>query len=101
MKASYWQARTRSRLYPAHSYGQTPAAVYDKPMIYYPIQTLVDAGIRDILSSPGARTPAIFCACWQWKDFGLKHIGYTYQEGGGGIADARALRHFADGDRPA
>jgi len=75
--------------------------IYDKPMIYYPIQTLVDAGIRDILIVTGGKNAGDFLRLLaNGKNFGLKHIGYTYQEGEGGIADALALaEHFADGDQ--
>src|SRR5712664_3816898 len=75
--------------------------IYDKPMIYYPIQTLVDAGIRDILVVTGGKNSGDFLRLLaNGKEFGLKHIGYTYQEGEGGIADALALaEHFADGDK--
>jgi glucose-1-phosphate thymidylyltransferase len=75
--------------------------IYDRPMIYYPIQTLVDAGIRDILVVTGGRNSGDFLRLLaNGKEFGLKHINYTYQEGEGGIADALGLaEHFADGDR--
>ncbi len=75
--------------------------VYDKPMIYYPIQTLVDAGIEDILLVTGGRNSGDFLRLLaNGKEFGLKHFNYTYQEGEGGIADALNLaEHFADGDR--
>ena len=75
--------------------------VYDKPMIYYPIQTLVDAGIRDILVVTGGKNAGDFLRLLaNGKHFGLKHIGYTYQEGEGGIADALALaEHFSEGDK--
>jgi glucose-1-phosphate thymidylyltransferase len=75
--------------------------IYDKPMIYYPIQTLVDAGIRDILVVTGGKNAGDFLRLLaNGKHFGLKHIGYTYQEGEGGIADALALaEHFSDGDK--
>ena len=75
--------------------------VYDRPMIYYPIQTLVDAGIRDILIVTGGRNSGDFLRLLaNGKQFGLKHINYTYQEGEGGIADALALaEHFADGSK--
>lgn len=74
--------------------------VYDRPMIYYPINTLVDAGIRDILIVTGGRNSGDFLRLLaNGKEFGLKHIGYTYQEGEGGIADALALAEdFVDGD---
>src|SRR6201993_2934399 len=75
--------------------------IYDKPMIYYPIQTLVDAGLHDILIVTGGKNSGDFLRLLaNGKQFGLKHIGYTYQEGEGGIADALALaEHFADGDK--
>jgi glucose-1-phosphate thymidylyltransferase len=68
-------------------------------MIYYPIQTLVDAGIQDIMIVTGGRNSGDFLRLLaNGKQFGLKHINYTYQEGEGGIADALALaEHFADG----
>jgi glucose-1-phosphate thymidylyltransferase len=74
--------------------------VYDRPMIYYPIQTLVDAGIRDILIVTGGNSAGDFLQLLaNGKDFGLNHIDYTYQEGEGGIADALRLgEHFAEGD---
>ena len=77
--------------------------IYDKPMIYYPIQTLVDAGIRDILIVTGGKNAGDFLRLLaNGKQFGLSHINYTYQEGEGGIADALALaEHFADGKRSA
>ena len=73
--------------------------IYDKPMIYYPIQTLVDAGMREILIVTGGRNSGDFLRLLaNGKEFGLKHLDYTYQEGEGGIADALALaEHFADG----
>ena len=74
--------------------------IYDRPMIYYPIQTLVDAGIRDILIVTGGRNSGDFLRLLSnGKEFGLNHINYTYQEGEGGIADALNLaEHFAGND---
>src|SRR6202789_534820 len=68
-------------------------------MIYYPIQTLVDAGVTDIMVVTGGKNSGDFLRLLaNGKDFGLKHIAYTYQEGEGGIADALNLcEHFADG----
>ena len=61
--------------------------VYDRPMIYYPIQTLVDAGIDDIMIVTGGRKSGDFLSLLgNGKEFGLKHLNYTYQEGEGGIA---------------
>ena len=70
-------------------------------MIYYPIETLVDAGIRDILIVTGGKNAGDFLRLLaNGKQFGLTHIDYTYQEGEGGIADALALaEHFADGQK--
>jgi len=75
--------------------------IYNKPMIYYPIRTLVDAGINDILIVTGGRNSGDFLRLLgNGKEFGLKHLNYTYQEGEGGIADALNLaEHFADGPR--
>src|SRR6202162_2802877 len=75
--------------------------IYDRPMIYFPIQTLVDAGIREILIVTGGRNAGrLLRLLVNGKEFGLKHLDYTYQEGEGGIADALALaEHFADGGR--
>jgi glucose-1-phosphate thymidylyltransferase len=72
--------------------------VYNRPMIFYPIQALVNAGIRDILIVTGGQNAGEFLRLLgNGKDFGLKHINYTYQEGEGGIADAlRLAEHFAD-----
>jgi glucose-1-phosphate thymidylyltransferase len=74
--------------------------VYDKPMVYYPIQTLVNAGIRDIMIVTGGNSAGDFLKLLKnGKDFGLKHINYTYQEGEGGIAAALDLcEAFSDGE---
>jgi len=72
--------------------------VYDRPMIFYPIQTLINAGIDDIMIVTGGNSAGDFLKLLgNGKDFGLKHLNYTYQEGEGGIADAlRLVEHFAD-----
>jgi len=74
--------------------------IYNKPMIYYPIQTLVDAGIEDILIVTGGENAGEFLRLLgNGNQFGLKHIHYTYQQGEGGIAEALGLAEdFADGD---
>lgn len=73
--------------------------VYNQPMIYYPIQTLVNAGITDIMIVTGGNSAGDFLKLLgNGKAFGLKHLNYTYQEGEGGIAEALALvEHFAGG----
>ena len=75
--------------------------VFNQPMIYYPIQTLVDAAITDIMIVTGGNSAGEFLRLLgNGKAFGLKHLNYTYQEGEGGIAAALALvEHFA-GDDP-
>ena len=74
--------------------------VYDQPMIYYPIRTLINAGIEDIMIVTGGNSAGDFLKLLgNGKDFGLKHLNYTYQEGEGGIADALSLvEHFAEGE---
>ena len=73
--------------------------VYNQPMIFYPLQTLVNAGVRDILIVTGGQNAGDFLRLLSnGKDFGLQHINYTYQEGEGGVADAlRLAEHFAAG----
>ncbi|MBU3911366.1 MAG: NTP transferase domain-containing protein [Candidatus Omnitrophica bacterium] len=75
--------------------------VYDRPIIYYPIQTLVDAGIKDILIVTGGNHAGEFLRLLgNGEEFGLKHINYTYQKGEGGIAEALGLaKHFSDNDK--
>jgi len=69
--------------------------VYDKPMVYYPIQTLVNAGIEEILLVTGGKNAGEFLRLLgNSRDFGLKHLNYTYQEGEGGIAEALGLAEF-------
>ena len=72
--------------------------IYDKPMIFYPLQTLINAGIDDILIVTGGNHAGDFLRLLgNGREFGLKHLNYTYQEGEGGIADALALaEHFSD-----
>lgn len=75
--------------------------IYDKPMIYYPIQTLVNAGITDILLVTGGNNAGDFLRLLgNGREFGLKHLNYTYQEKAGGIAEALGLaEHFVDGNK--
>ena len=75
--------------------------VYDKPMIYYPIETLITAGIRDILIVTGGNHAGEFLRLiGNGKEFGLQHVNYTYQEGEGGIAEALGLaRHFCEDEK--
>jgi len=82
-----------SRLYPlTRVTNKHLLPVYDKPMIFYPLQTLVDAGIRDILIVTGGQNAGDFLRLLQnGKEFGLQQLSFAYQEGEGGIADALRL----------
>jgi glucose-1-phosphate thymidylyltransferase len=75
--------------------------VYDRPMIYYPVQTLVEAGVKEILIVTGGNNAGDFLRLLgNGKDFGLRHLNYTYQEKEGGIAEAVGLaEEFAEGDK--
>src|SRR5271154_5347986 len=75
--------------------------VYDKPMVYYPIETLCRAGITEIMIVTGGNSAGDFLRLLgNGREFGLKHIDYTYQEGEGGIAEALGLAEFFAGDDP-
>jgi glucose-1-phosphate thymidylyltransferase len=75
--------------------------IFDKPMVYYPIQTLVNAGIEEILLVTGGKNAGDFLRLLgNGRDFGLKHLNYTYQEGEGGIAEALSLAEFFAGGEP-
>jgi glucose-1-phosphate thymidylyltransferase len=75
--------------------------VYTKPMIYYPIETLVNAGINDIMVVTGGNHAGEFLRLLgDGREFGLKHLSYAYQEKAGGIAEALGLtENFVDGDK--
>jgi len=75
--------------------------IYDKPMIYYPLQTLVEAGIQDILIVTGGNSAGDFLRLLRnGKEFGLEQLSFAYQEGEGGIADAlRLAEPFAAGEK--
>lgn len=91
-----------SRLYPLTKItNKHLLPVYNKPMIYYPVQTLVDAGIRDILVVTGGNHAGDFLQLLgNGREFGLSIVGYSYQEGEGGIADALKLAEdFAEGEK--
>lgn len=91
-----------SRLYPLTKVtNKHLLPVYNEPMIYYPIRILVNAGIDEILIVTGGNNAGDFLKLLEnGKDFGLKHINYTYQQGEGGIAAALGLAEFfADKDK--
>ena len=100
MKGVVLAGGTGSRLFPLTKVtNKHLLPVYDKPMVYYPIQTLVDAGITEILLVTGGKNAGEFLRLLgNGKEFGLKHMNYTYQEREGGIAEALGLaEHFAEG----
>lgn len=72
--------------------------VFDAPMVYYPIRTLVEAGITEILIVTGGNNAGDFLKLLRnGSEFGLRHLHYAYQEGEGGIAAALSLaEEFAD-----
>jgi glucose-1-phosphate thymidylyltransferase len=74
--------------------------VYDRPMIYYPLESLIQAGLREIMIVTGGSNAGDFLRLLKnGREFGLEHLNYTYQEGEGGIAEALGLcEHFADGE---
>ncbi len=91
-----------SRLYPlTRVTNKHLLPVYDKPMIFYPMQTLVDAGVRDILIVTGGQNAGDFLRLLQnGKEFGLQQLSFAYQEGEGGIADAlRLAEPFGKGEK--
>lgn len=75
--------------------------VYNKPMIYYPLETLINTGIEDIMIVTGGNDAGdMLRLLGNGREFGLKDISYTYQEGHGGIAEALSLaENFAEGDK--
>ena len=102
MKGIILAGGTGSRLFPlTRVTNKHLLPVYDKPMIYYPLETLVEAGIHDILIVTGGNSAGDFLRLLRnGKDFGLAQLNFAYQEGEGGIADAlRLAEPFAGGDR--
>ncbi|MBN1344703.1 MAG: NTP transferase domain-containing protein [Phycisphaerae bacterium] len=75
--------------------------VYDKPMVYYPLECLVNAGINEVMLVTGGSSAGDFLRLLgNGKELGLRRLHYAYQEGEGGIADALNLAEdFADGDK--
>ena len=102
MKGIILAGGTGSRLFPLTKVtNKHLLPVYNEPMIYYPLRTLVNAGITQILIVTGGRNAGDFLRLLaNGKEFGLKRLNYAYQEGEGGIADAlRLAEDFAEGDK--
>ncbi len=89
-----------TRLYPlTYATNKHLLPVYNKPMVFYPIETLVQAGIRDVLVVTGGPHAGHFLRVLKnGKELGLRHLEFAYQENEGGIADAlRLCEDFGDG----
>jgi glucose-1-phosphate thymidylyltransferase len=102
MKGIVLAGGTGSRLYPlTRVTNKHLLPIYNKPMIYYPLQTLVEAGVDDIMIVTGGNNAGDFLRLLRnGKDFGLQQLNFAYQEGEGGIADAlRLVEHFAQGEK--
>lgn len=102
MKGVVLAGGSGSRLYPlTRVTNKHLLPVYDKPMVYYPIRTLVNAGIEEILLVAGGKNAGDFLRLLgDGREFGLKHLNYTYQEGEGGIAEALGLAEYFAGGGP-
>lgn len=101
MKGVILAGGTGSRLFPLTKVtNKHLLPIYNKPMIYYPIQSMVNSGITDILLVCGGQNAGDFLRILgNGTEFGLKHIAYTYQKDAGGIAHALALAEdWTDGD---
>lgn len=90
-----------TRLYPlTYATNKHLLPVFDQPMIFYPIRTLVNAGVRDILIVTGGPHAGHFMPVLKnGRELGIKHLEYAYQEKEGGIAQALSLAEdFVDRD---
>ncbi len=102
MKGIVLAGGTGSRLFPlTRVTNKHLLPVFDRPMIYYPLETLVDAGISDILIVTGGNNAGDFLRLLRnGAAFGLQQLNFAYQEGEGGIADAlRLAEYFARGEK--
>ena len=101
MKGVILAGGTGSRLFPLTKVtNKHLLPVYDKPMIYYPLECMARAGIEEVMLVTGGNNAGDFIRlCGNGREFGLKSLNYAYQEGAGGIAQALGLaEHFAEGD---
>lgn len=90
-----------TRLYPlTHATNKHLLPVFDRPMIYYPIQTLVNAGVTEIIVVTGGPHAGHFLSVLKnGRELGITHLEYAFQDSEGGIAQALALSEdFADGE---
>lgn len=101
MKGVILAGGTGSRLFPLTKVtNKHLLPVYDKPMIYYPLECMAKAGIEEVLLVTGGNNSGDFIRLLgDGHEFGFKNLNYTYQDGAGGIAQALGLaERFADGD---
>ena len=101
MKGVILAGGTGSRLFPLTKVtNKHLLPVYDKPMIYYPLECMAKAGIEEVLLVTGGNNAGDFLRLLgNGREFGLKSLNYTYQDGAGGIAQALGLaEHFAEGN---
>jgi glucose-1-phosphate thymidylyltransferase len=101
MKGVILAGGTGSRLFPLTKVtNKHLLPVYNKPMIYYPLECMVKSGIDEVLLVTGGNNAGDFIRLLgNGREFGLKNLNYTYQDGAGGIAQALGLaEHFAEGD---
>ena len=101
MKGVVLAGGTGSRLHPLTKVtNKHLLPVYNKPMIYYPLECLAKAGIEEVLLVTGGNNAGDFIRLLgNGYDFGFKSLNYTYQDGAGGIAQALGLaEHFAEGE---
>jgi glucose-1-phosphate thymidylyltransferase len=101
MKGVILAGGTGSRLFPLTKVtNKHLLPVYDKPMIYYPLECMARAGIEEVLLVTGGNNAGDFIRLLgNGREFGLKNLNYTYQDGAGGIAQALGLaEHFVDGE---
>jgi glucose-1-phosphate thymidylyltransferase len=101
MKGVILAGGTGSRLFPLTKVtNKHLLPVYNKPMIYYPLECMAKAGIEEVLLVTGGNNSGDFIRLLgNGSEFGLKNLNYTYQDGAGGIAQALGLaEHFAGGD---
>jgi glucose-1-phosphate thymidylyltransferase len=102
MKGVILAGGTGSRLHPlTRITNKHLLPVYDKPMIYYPIETLVQAGLDELMIVTGGNHAGEFLPLLgNGSEFGLKRLQFSYQARAGGIAEALSLcESFVDGDK--
>jgi glucose-1-phosphate thymidylyltransferase len=101
MKGVILAGGTGSRLFPISKVtNKHLLPIYNKPMIYYPLECMAAAGIEEVMLVTGGNNSGDFLRLLgNGREFGFKNLNYTYQEGAGGIAQALSLaEHFAEGE---